>query len=127
MTLGKIYTIAIAFCFMYPAAHARGAGRGEGQKPRWPTIEEQLRVLKVKHGSALEQLIKENQDFSMLQPEEANDDLPFPLWLRVYVRKKHPELNFSGPRVGYPLILKEILSYMLRHQDAPTGPPAGTR
>jgi hypothetical protein len=94
--------------------------------PQWPSLEAQLSALKVQRGSALEQLIKDNQDFSMLSPEEASDGLPFPLWLRVYVRKKHPEINFSGPRVGYPLIMKEILSFMLRHQDAPTGAPAGT-
>jgi hypothetical protein len=95
-------------------------------KPRWPPLEKQLTDLGVEHGSALEQLIKNNQDFSMLEPQEANDDLGFPLWLRVYVRKMHPEIKFSPyspPRVGYPLILKEILSYMLRHQDAPAGAP----
>lgn len=94
-----------------------------GPGPQWPTLEQQLNQLSVKPGSALEQLIKNNQDFSMLEPQEANDGLEFPLWLRVYVRKMHPELQFRGPRVGYPLILKEILSYMLRHQDAPTGAP----
>jgi hypothetical protein len=96
--------------------------------PQWPSLEQQLSDARVKHGSALEQLIKDNQDFSMLEPQEASDDLGFPLWLRVYVRKMHPEIKFSPyapPRVGYPLILKEILSYMLRHQDAPTGPPDG--
>lgn len=91
--------------------------------PHWPSLQQQLSQLGVKAGSALEQLIKDNQDFSMLEPQEADDGLEFPLWLRVYVRKMHPELQFRGPRVGYPLILKEILSYMLRHQDAPTGAP----
>jgi hypothetical protein len=90
--------------------------------PHWPSLEEQLSALNVQHGSALEQLIKDNQDFSMLRPEEVNDDLGFPPWLRVYVRKTHPEIDF-GPNVGYPLILKEVLAYMLRHQDLPGGPP----
>jgi hypothetical protein len=94
---------------------------------RWPSLDQQLRALKVRPGSALEALIKENQDFSMLEPGEAQDGLPFPLWLRVYVRKKHPEIPFSPPKVGYPLILKEMLSYMLRHQDAPTGKGTGQR
>ena len=90
--------------------------------PRWPSLEEQLSALKVKRGSALEQVIKDNQDFGLLRPEEAHDNLGFPLWLRVYARKTHPEIDF-GPNVGYPLILKEVLGYMLRHQDAPFGPP----
>src|SRR5215471_18547894 len=86
-------------------------------RPHWPTLEEQLSALQVKRGSALETLIKNNQNFEMLRPEEAQDDLGFPLWLRVYFRKAHPELDFTGNRMGYPLILKEVLGYMLRHQD----------
>ena len=85
----------------------------------WPSLEDQLSALQVKRGSALEQLIKDNQNFDMLRDEEAHDELGFPPWLRVYFRKMHPD--FSGGRVGYPLILKEVLGYMLRHQDLPTG------
>jgi hypothetical protein len=89
--------------------------------PRWPSLEEQLSVSRVKRGSALETLIKSNQNFEILRPDEAHDDLGFPLWLRVYFRKAHPEIDFSGGRVGYPLILKEVLGFMLRHQDQPEG------
>jgi hypothetical protein len=90
-----------------------------------PSLEQQLKDSGVIAGSALETLIKQNQDFSILDPSELNDNLPFPLWLRVFVRKTHPEVNFSGPRPGYPLILKEVLSYMVRHQDLPeAAPPA---
>ena len=31
--------------------------------PHWPSLEEQLSALKVQRGSALEQSIKDNQDF----------------------------------------------------------------
>jgi hypothetical protein len=89
--------------------------------PRWPSLKQQLTAFNVTPGSALEQLIKDNQDFSILLPNEANDGLPFPPWLRVWWRKKHPELSFAGPKVGYPLGLKEILSWMLRNQDLPPG------
>jgi hypothetical protein len=89
--------------------------------PHWPSLGEQLSALQVKRGSALETLIKSNQNFEMLRPEEARDDLGFPLWLRVYFRKSHPEIDFSGGHVGYPLILKEVLGFMLRHQDQPEG------
>ena len=87
----------------------------------WPSLEEQLYAQKVKRGSALEKLITDNQDFSILSPSELHDGLPFPPWLRVWWRKKHPEFDFTGGKVGYPLILKEILSWMLRHQDLPPG------
>lgn len=94
--------------------------RNKRAQSRWPTVERQLIESKVIAGSALEHLIRDNQDFSMLRAEEADDGLPFPPWLRVYWRKTHPELDFSGPRVGYPLILGNILNWMMHHQDLPT-------
>jgi hypothetical protein len=93
--------------------------------PQGPPLEQQLIDARVIAGSKLEQLIKQNQDFSILDPSEFDDDLGFPLWLRVYVRRTHPEITFSGTPIRYPLILKEILSYMVRHQDLPEVlPPA---
>jgi hypothetical protein len=90
-----------------------------------PSLEQQLKDSRVIAGSALETLIKQNQDFSMLDPSEFHDGLPFPLWLRVFFRKCHPEINFSSGNPGYPLILKESHSYMIRHQDLPeVTPPA---
>jgi hypothetical protein len=62
----------------------------------WPSVEEQLAAAKVARGSALEKLIRDNQDFHMLRPEEANDKIGLPLWLRVYWRKQHPELVYSA-------------------------------
>jgi len=87
---------------------------------QWPTLETQL--IGVIPGSALEQLIKQNQDFSILAPAELNDHFAFPPWIRVWWRKSHPELNFSGPTVVYPLILKEILGWLSRHQDLQPAP-----
>ncbi|HET6254617.1 MAG TPA: hypothetical protein VFE32_11110 [Puia sp.] len=85
--------------------------------PRWPTLSEQLAKDKIIRGSALEQFITNNQEFDMLDPSEAGDKLPFPPWLRVYFRKNHPEIDFSGNNRGYPLLLKEIYHRMLRNQD----------
>jgi hypothetical protein len=88
-----------------------------------PSLEQQLKDSRVIAGSALETLIKQNQDFSILDPGELTDGGPFPLWLRVYVRKGHPEIRFSGGKTGYPLLLKELLSYMIHHQDLPEATP----
>jgi hypothetical protein len=85
--------------------------------PHWPTLKEQLAASKVLPGTALEKLIRANQDFDMLDPAEANDRFPAPLWLRVLWRKNHPEIDLSGPRPGYPLALKEAHSWMRGHQD----------
>ncbi len=94
-------------------------------KPQWPSLEEQLRDAKVIPGSALEQLIMENQDFSMLDPEEVNDKHRLPPWLRVYWRKSHPDANYTPPSGGYPLLLKEALEWMMDHQDLPVAKPSG--
>ena len=62
--------------------------------PHWPSLAEQLRG--VTPGSALEQVIRQNQDFALLRPEEATDDPGLPPWLRVLWRKAHPELTYSN-------------------------------
>lgn len=84
---------------------------------KWPSLEEQLATSEVARGSALEQLIRDNQDFEMLRPEEAHDKLELPLWLRVYWRKLHPAAQYTGPSGGYPLLLSELYEWMVDHQD----------
>jgi hypothetical protein len=103
---------------LFPLA-ARGAAAG------WPVLREQLQADAVTPHSALEALIAANQDFSLLQPEEAKDKIPVPLWLRVLWRRAHPELVYSAkdPTGGYPLVLKEIHEWMRTHQSLVPGPP----
>jgi hypothetical protein len=93
----------------------------KGNATHWPTLEEQLRTSRVKPGTALEKLVRENQNFEMLRPAEANDRLRLPPWLRVYWRKHHPEARYSGddPTGGYPLALKDLYRWMLEFQDLP--------
>ena len=100
------------------------AGRAAGG-PSWPSIERQLARDRVVPGSALEALIYENQDFSLLRPGESRDKIGIPLWLRVYWRKAHPEGIYSAqdPTGGYPLVLKEVYEWMRTHQDLRPGIP----
>jgi hypothetical protein len=99
------------------------------QSRKWPLIEEQLQESRVVHGSALEQLIRDNQDFALLHPDEANDGLPIPLWLRVHWRKLHPEEvpDKSSPAAAYPYpdVLDSIYEWMRIHQDLPGWKPEG--
>ena len=87
--------------------------------PSWPSLDKQLRQAHVEPGTLLERLVQDNQEFQMLRPEEANDKIPVPLWLRVYWRKGHPEGNYSAadPTGGYPLVLKEVYEWMVTHQE----------
>lgn len=91
----------------------------------WPSIDEQLTSAKVARSSALERLIRDNQDFHLLEPEEAHDDAGLPLWLRVHWRKQHPDLQHQkvNPGQGYPDVLYNILEWMLAHPDLPKGGP----
>jgi hypothetical protein len=92
------------------------------RKPKWPTLGEQLKESNVGKGSALEKLVKDNQDFSMLRSEEATDTLRLPPWLRVHFRKNHPELAFdpNDPTGGYPLALRDLYLWMIHNQDLKT-------
>ncbi|HXO20228.1 MAG TPA: sialidase family protein [Thermoanaerobaculia bacterium] len=94
----------------------------------WPTLERQLAADRVAPGSALETLIAANQDFSLLRPEEANDKIPVPLWLRVVWRRAHPQEVYSGadPTGGYPHVLREVHEWMVFHQDLVPPPREGS-
>lgn len=109
---------------------AKKRTRGPADRPVWPTVEQQLIDSKVIHGSALEKLILANQDFSMLWPHEANDQLRIPPWLRVHWRKSHPEATYSrnDPSGGYPMALHELYEWMIQHQDLqqPDQTPGGS-
>jgi hypothetical protein len=91
----------------------------------WPTVEHQLVRERAVPGSALERLIQDNQDFSLLRPEEAGDKIPVPLWLRVWWRKGHPAdpVSAQDPTGGYPRALAEIHEWMRTHQDLLPGVP----
>src|SRR5262249_31061064 len=52
------------------------------------------------------------------------DNTIVPPWLKVYWRKGHPEANYDNdidPTGGYPLVLKEVLEWMVNHQDLKPG------
>jgi hypothetical protein len=108
-----------------PLAPSAKTAEAAGHGPSWPSLERQLAKDRVVPGSALEALIYENQDFSMLRPGEAHDKIGVPLWLRVWWRKAHPEMVYSAgdPTGGYPHALKEIYEWMLSHQDLQPGLP----
>jgi fibronectin type 3 domain-containing protein len=108
------------------AALAARANAATGPiRTSWPPVQEQLTSSHVRPGSALEKLILENQDFSTLRPQELNDRLRLPPWLRVLYRKNHPDAVFSGRDAtgGYPLVLHEVYEWMLSHQNLLPGAP----
>jgi hypothetical protein len=104
------------------ASTAIAQGPPQGM-PQFPSLAAQLKKAHAKPGSALEKLIKENQDFGRLHARDAVDEI-VPPWLKVYWQKGHPEGNYDNPNDpsgGYPLVLKEILEWMMTHQDLKPG------
>ncbi|HMZ79510.1 MAG TPA: hypothetical protein PLL06_07410, partial [Acidobacteriota bacterium] len=97
----------------------------QAQGSIWPSLEKQLVNARAPKGSALERLIRENQDFAELDPSEVNDTLRVPLFLRVIWRKAHPESRqlANDPTKGYPFVLKEVFEWMQSHPDLLPGTP----
>jgi hypothetical protein len=94
----------------------------------FPALADQIKDAHAKPGSALDKLIRDNQDFSHLKDRDATDQI-VPPWLKVYWRKGHPEANYDNandPTGGYPLVLKEVLEWMMSHQDFKPGLPEAT-
>jgi hypothetical protein len=94
-----------------------------GQAKKFPSLDEQIKKVHANPGSELENLIKKNQDFTKLKDKDADDPI-VPPWLKVYWRKGHPEANYDNdndPTGGYPLVLKEVLEWMMTHQDFKPG------
>src|SRR4028119_450442 len=113
--------VAILFLLILPLAVSHAAPR----LAVWPSLDQQLAKDRVVPGSALEQLILENQEFGLLRAGEAQDKIPVPHWLRVWWRKNNPDGNYSAkdPMGGYPHVLKEIHEWMVSHQDLMPGLP----
>jgi fibronectin type III domain protein len=95
----------------------------QAQPGAWPSLAKQLAADEVRPGTALERFIRANQDFRLLRPEEASDNIRIPLWLRVAWRKANPEGTYSAadPTGGYPLVLKEVAEWMSIHQNLRPG------
>lgn len=109
--------LAVALSWLALAGSAGAATNG-------PNVADQLAADHVRPGSALEQLIRANQDFDLLRPDELTTTRPeLPPWLKVIWRKEHPKGNYTAddPTGGYPHVLREVHEWMLSHQDLKPG------
>jgi hypothetical protein len=95
-------------------------------RPKPPTIKSQIESANAPKGSALEKLIRANQDFELLHPGEFEDDYPIPLWLRVAWRKQHPDVQLpaKNPGAAYPEVLSQAYRRMVDNPNDAWGPDA---
>ncbi len=69
-------------------------------------------------GSRLDSLARAfARDVAVLPPRDLEDQTPLPLWFRVYLRKKNPNLPTTGP-YQYPRSAPTLLRWMLQHADS---------
>ena len=119
--------LVVVSLFLSTVAIAQGPPVNPGP-PQFPTLEAQLHAAHAIPGSALDKLIRQNQAFGQLKARDATDTI-VPPWLKVYWRKGHPEAKYDNdndPTGGYPLVLKEVLEWMISHQDLQPGLPAAS-
>ena len=124
----KKSSIVLAVVLFLMTTIASAAAAPQKNPVKFPSLDEQLKSAHAKPGSALDKLIRANQDFSKLKERDATDRI-VPPWLKVYWRKGHPEVNYDNPidpTGGYPLVLKEVLEWMMTHQDLKTGSQEAT-
>jgi hypothetical protein len=90
---------------------------------KWPSLQSQLKQSNAPSGSRLAMVIRENQDFDLLDATEFNDDYDLPPWLRVFWRKSHPDFQPEAGPVGeaYPDILYNIHERMVADPNLPWG------
>jgi hypothetical protein len=63
---------------------------------RWPTLEKQVAAVHAPPGSPLAKVIADNQDFSILRPEEASDNLRLPR--KCCFERLHEQLQPAATR-----------------------------
>jgi hypothetical protein len=93
-----------------------------------PTVDAQIQSAQAPEGSALANLIRSNQDFDLLHPDELDDEYPTPLWLRVAWRKQHPEVQMpaNNPGAAYPEVLSQVYRRMVANPHDAWGGQANT-
>jgi hypothetical protein len=83
--------------------------------------------VEVPAGTRLDTLRREmDAEFSVLPPKDLEDRTPLPIWFRVYLRKKNPDLPTHGP-YQYPRTARRLLQWMVAHPDSVEPPGTGSR
>jgi hypothetical protein len=88
-------------------------------RPRTPQAAYQKWDVSVPEGTELDKLKKRYEARTLVQAmasTDLQDQSPYPLWFRRYLRDQYPGLPVSGP-YQYPRVGAQILEWMLAHPD----------
>lgn len=92
-------------------------------KARYPDAWE----VTIPEGTKLAALVRTYQRrLTRIPVRDQEDEGPYPLWFRAYLREQFPELPTQG-YYQYPRVAAQILEWMMAHPDLEAPPPAGTR
>ena len=81
--------------------------------------------VEIPAGTRLDSLRREmDAQFPVLPPKDLEDRSPLPIWFRVYLRKRNPELPAHGP-YQYPRTAGRLLQWMVAHPDSVQIPGGG--
>jgi len=109
-----------ACCAPTPGTHTPGRPGTQGTQGR-DTIRARYPKdwdVHVPPGSRLDSLARAlARDVAILPPRDLEDQTPLPLWFRVYLRKKNPNLPATGP-YQYPRSAPALLRWMVQHADS---------
>ena len=86
--------------------------------------------IRVRAGTRLDSLrrLYERRLHRIAAATDVEDQSPYPLWYRAYLRERFPTLPTSG-RYQYPRVTAQMLTWMGSHQDLsvpPSRPPGGS-
>src|SRR5712691_471530 len=72
----------------------------------------------IPKGTKLDALRQQlDREFAILPERDLDDRTPIPIWFRVYLRKKYPDLPTSGP-YQYPRTAQRILQRLLDNPNS---------
>jgi hypothetical protein len=97
-----------------PVARESAAQPASDRRSKYPKEWER----EVPKGTKLDSLRQElDRQITVLPELDLEDRTPIPIWFRVYLRKKYPDLSTSGP-YQYPRTAQRIFQRLLDHPDS---------
>ena len=118
-----IAMMTIALAALSASAQEVSEDAARRMKARYPGSWE----VTIPEGTKLAALARTYQRrLTRIPARDLEDEGPYPLWFRAYLREHFPGLPTQG-YYQYPRVAAQILEWMMAHPDLEAPPPAGAR